>query len=404
MNKIIVFGAGRIGRSFIGQIFSRGGYEVIFIDINKNLIDLLNQHKAYKVIIKGQKDESIEIKKIRGVHFDDKKKVIDELCTTSIVTVSAGQAALPGIIRCIGESLLIRYKNHPGSALDIIIAENIRDGAGYFRKELYRTLGENFPLDRVAGLIETSIGKMVPPMTEEDLNEDPLQIFAEPYNTLIVDKKGFKNPIPDLPWLAPKENMKAWVDRKSYIHNLGHATAAYTGFLKFPRRIYLFEILEDQEIMNAVRNTMIESAKILIRLYPAEFDFQELRIHIDDLLNRFGNRALKDIVFRIGCDLMRKLGPGDRLVSPIHDAVCYGMAYDKILFALICGFYFRAKDEAGNYYPTDEKFFNNFTPDIEKLLINICKFDPENDKQIILKAKEYCKIINKIYKPEIVIN
>lgn len=404
MRKIVIFGAGRIGRSFVGQIFSRGGYEVVFIDINKSLINLLNLYKAYKVIIKGTKEEILEIKNIRGVHYDDKKKAIEEIYTTSIVAVSAGQAALPGIIRYIAEGLEKKHKTDPGSSLDIIIAENMRNGAGYFREELFRILGRNFPVDRMAGLIETSIGKMVPFMTLKDLEKDPLQVFAEPYNTLILDQKGFRNPLPDLPWLAPKENMKAWVDRKSYIHNLGHATAAYTGFLKFPQRTYLFEILEDPEIRNLVRDTMLESAGILLRLYPAEFNPPELQYHIDDLLERFRNRALKDTVSRVGCDLIRKLGPDDRMVSPIKDALCYGLACEKILFALICGFYFRAKDKNGKFYPPDELFYKNFTPDIEKLLTKICKFDPEKDNQIILKAKDYCKEINVRYKPEILID
>jgi mannitol-1-phosphate 5-dehydrogenase len=403
VKKIVIFGAGRIGRSFIGQIFSRGGYEVIFIDINKNLIDLLNKHNSYKVIIKGEKEKTLTIKNVRGIHFDDKPPVIKEILSTSILAVSAGQAALPAILPCIAESLDKRYKTDPGNALDIIIAENMRNGTGYFRDELHRILGENFPVDRMTGLIETSIGKMVPFMTGEDLKEDPLQIFAESYNTLILDKKGFRNPIPDLPWLSPKENMKAWVDRKSFIHNLGHAASAYTGFIKHPEKTYLFEILEDQYTRNLVRSTMLESAEILLRLYPAEFSMTELKEHTDDLLHRFRNRALKDTVFRIGCDLTRKLGPDDRMVSPIREAIRLSLSYEKILYALVCGFYFRVKDNNGKYHPADELFYKNFTPDIEKLFNEICKFDPGNDKPIILKAKEYCKEINRRYKPEVLI-
>ena len=41
-NKLVLFGAGKIGRSFIGQLFSRGGYEVVFIDVFKPVIDELN--------------------------------------------------------------------------------------------------------------------------------------------------------------------------------------------------------------------------------------------------------------------------------------------------------------------------------------------------------------------------
>ena len=85
-------------------------------------------------------------------------------------------------------------------------------------------------------------------MQKKDLQEDILQVFAEPYNTLILNKKGFKNPIPAINGLAPKENMKAWVDRKLFIHNLGHSAAAYIGYVHNPGFIYLYEVLAVPEI------------------------------------------------------------------------------------------------------------------------------------------------------------
>ena len=399
----MIFGAGRIGRSFIGQIFSRGGFEVIFVDIDHNLINLLNTHKSYKIIIKGEKDETLQIHNIRGIHFDDTARILDEISSTSVIAISVGQAALPSVIPIIAKSLQIRAGSDRPQPLDIILAENMRDAAGYFKTELTHLLGNEFPLNRLVGFIETSIGKMVPFMTKEDLEQDPLQIFAEPYNTLILDKKGFRNPVPNIRWLAPKENMKAWVDRKSFIHNLGHAAAAYTGFLVHPDKTYLYEILDDPEIFLMTRHAMLESASVLMRIHPGEFTMEDLVDHIDDLLSRFRSKALRDTVFRVGCDLIRKLGPDDRLVAPIKEAIRSDLPYDRILYALVCGFYFRAKDEAGKYFPADEIFNHIFIPDIEKLLIKICKFDPVKDNQIILKARDFCKEINVRYKPEILI-
>jgi len=45
--KMIQFGAGNIGRSFIGQLFSRSGYEVVFVDINKELIKEVNKKRVF---------------------------------------------------------------------------------------------------------------------------------------------------------------------------------------------------------------------------------------------------------------------------------------------------------------------------------------------------------------------
>jgi mannitol-1-phosphate 5-dehydrogenase len=109
----------------------------------------------------------------------------------------------------------------------------IRNADIYITNELSKFLPVEFPLDSMLGLVETSSGKMVPVMTQKDLEEDSLLLFAEPYNSLILAKKGFKNPIPEIRNLAPKENIKAWVDRKLFIHNLGHAASAYLGYQSF---------------------------------------------------------------------------------------------------------------------------------------------------------------------------
>ena len=98
--------------------------------------------------------------------------------------------------------------------LDIILAENLRHAAPFFRKKILPFLPADYPFNTLVGLIETSIGKMVPIMMEKDMEIDILQVFAEPYNILILDKKAFKNSIPPIAGLSPKENIKAWVDRK----------------------------------------------------------------------------------------------------------------------------------------------------------------------------------------------
>ncbi|RQV99951.1 MAG: mannitol-1-phosphate 5-dehydrogenase, partial [Calditrichaeota bacterium] len=161
MNKILIFGAGRIGRSFIGQIFSRGGYEVVFVDINPHLIDLINSNKSYNIIIKGEKDVTLQIENVRGIHFEDTARIMVELYSTTVTAISVGQAALPSILPIIAKSLKQRIRSALPQPLDIILAENMRDAAGYFKTGLEKILGRKFPLDFMAGLIETSIGKMV---------------------------------------------------------------------------------------------------------------------------------------------------------------------------------------------------------------------------------------------------
>lgn len=43
--KFVQFGAGNIGRSFTGRLFSSSGYETVFIDVNETVVDLINREK-----------------------------------------------------------------------------------------------------------------------------------------------------------------------------------------------------------------------------------------------------------------------------------------------------------------------------------------------------------------------
>jgi mannitol-1-phosphate 5-dehydrogenase len=393
--KLVLFGAGKIGRSFIGQLFSKGGYEVVFIDISKSLIDELNRRKGYRIIIKGTEDLILNIENVRGIYLGDEQDVINEVATAGILATSVGLGGLKGIFPVLAKGLLKRYQEWAHNPLDIIIAENMRNADQYFREQLLSLLPPKYPFDIMVGLIETSIGKMVPIMHRKDIEEDMLQIFAEPYNSLILNKKGFRNGIPDVKGLAPKENMKAWVDRKLFIHNLGHSASAYLGYLYNSHFNYLYEALAIPEIFNFVRAAMHQSAEILIAEYPGEFTRESLTEHIDDLLFRFQNKALGDTIFRVGCDLKRKLGSEDRLAGAIHKAFGMNLPYDKILFALVCGCYFRASDEEGKMLMDDMEFMNMYNNEIDSVLTSVCGFDRTKHKKII---EEACAIDEMIHK------
>jgi mannitol-1-phosphate 5-dehydrogenase len=386
--KLVLFGAGKIGRSFIGQLFSRGGYEVVFIDISKQIIDELNFRRNFNVIIKSDEgEEIINIENVRGVYADDEQNVVNEIATAEITAVSVGISGLDKVFPLLAKGLVKRQKINDKSALDIIIAENMRNADEYFHNELVKYLPEKFPLDDLVGLVETSIGKMVPMMQKKHVQYDILQIFAEPYNTLILNKKAFKNPIPEIDGLAPKENMKAWVDRKLFIHNLGHSAAAYIGYLFNPDFVYLFEALMVPEVFMNVKETMLQAADILIKKYPKEFTLKDLEEHINDLLFRFQNKALGDTIFRVGCDLMRKLGPEDRISGAIKSAIEFDLPYDKILYALICGCHFRATDKDGNMFNGDQEFIRVYEKGIKSILTIVCGFNEIQNSKLIKGAE-----------------
>ena len=384
MKKLVLFGAGKIGRSFIGQLFAQSGFEVVFIDIDENVINELHTKRQYKVVIKSNEpDRTILVKNVRGVLGTQKEKVVSEIVSCDLAAVSVGQRGLMAIIPVLARAIAER-KRIAGTPLDIIIAENMRNADEFIFAELCKHVEKDFPLKEWVGLVETSIGKMVPIMPESEVQKDPLLVYAEPYNTLILDKIAFKNPIPEVEGLAPKENIKAWVDRKSYLHNFGHVAVAYAGFLAEPSKKYLSDVVKNPFVKEFARSGMLESAEILLKKYPDEFSASDLTAHIDDLLNRFENSSLKDTVFRVGCDLKRKLNKNDRILSPLIDGEKLNVGIEKIRLTYAYGLCFKCKDNNGNMHDEDVEFMKNLhEKGLFTVLKEFCGLNQNLDIQII---------------------
>ncbi|MFB3880734.1 MAG: mannitol-1-phosphate 5-dehydrogenase [Armatimonadota bacterium] len=353
--KIVVFGAGNIGRSFVGQLFARAGYRVVFVDVDRALVEALNREGRYRIEVRDRNPETIWVEGVSALDGRDVPAVARELATADIAATAVGPQALPFIYPAIASGLMLRL-SAGAPPLDIIICENLRGAAGAVRRGLKELLPAGFPLEERAGLIETSIGKMVPIMPDEVRRRDPLLLYAEAYNTLILDAKAFRNPIPDVPGLDPKQNMAAYVDRKAFIHNCGHAASAYLGYLAHPTSRFLWEVIEDERVRELARRAMWESARTLIKRYPGEFTEQNQHEHIEDLLSRFANQALGDTVYRVGRDLPRKLSRDDRMVGALLMDEAEGVEAPYTTLATAAGFLFRATGEHGELYPADARF------------------------------------------------
>lgn len=387
-SKLVIFGAGRIGRSFLGQLFSNAGYEVVFIDIDLNLVNALNNTRSYDVIHRSDHDELIRVKNVRAIHTENIQQAEQEISTAGILALSVGIKGLRDSMGLLAKGLLMRYNTFGDLPIDIIIAENLRNADTFVKKNLVPLLPLEYPFDKLVGLVQTSIGKMVPIQSNNKDQGNPLYIIAEPYNSLIVDAEGFKNSIPTVQNLEPKTNINAWVDRKLFIHNMGHASTAYLGYYLNPETKYIHEVLSNRRNQQVIRSVMQQSADILLKKYPDVFNLNELTLHIDDLIARFQNKALGDTIYRVGCDLQRKLGPEDRFAGAISMALEYNCQYDKILQMLAYSIRFRAKDESGSLHPADNKILETLENGPSAVLSDICKFNVGTHQELFRKTLE----------------
>ena len=337
------FGAGNVGRGFLGQLYFESGFETVFVEINPKIVELLNKFHEYPIkIVDDLSSKEIIIKNVRAVNGLEPDKVADEIYDARFISIAIGISALPTIARPLAQGLLKRWGNHNFNPINIIVCENMINGDKYLRniilQELYTgyaaTFAEESALElfnELVGIAQASIGRMVPVMTEEMKEGNPLKIWAESYSELPVDKDSFKGDIPRIKNLMSYSPFDYYIKRKLYIHNAGHAILAYLGHLK--GYSFIYECQNDTIINQICRFSLQESGLALSKEF--HIPIEEIVAYIDDLMKRFGNRALKDIVARVGRDPIRKLSSDDRLIGAAklaqkHDIIplyiCLGAA------------------------------------------------------------------------------
>ncbi len=335
-----MYGAGNIGRGFIGKVFADSGYKVCFIDVNSEMIDEFNSRGCYSVKVVNDTVERIEkVHNVYALHGND-ERAVEAISTCEVMATAVGVNILPFIVKNIANGIKKRIAIGGGS-LNIILAENQLDVDKIMRAAIYKELGttEQGWADQHLGLVEASIGRMVPPLSEAERENDMLTIAVEPYCELPVDRNGFKGEIPVLEGLKPFSPFDFYIKRKLFLHNMGHAICAYEGYHKGYE--YISEAIRDKEIYSLVESAMSCVVQALHREFP-DIPINEIDTNKKDLLNRFHNKSLKDTVFRVGYDPVRKLRENDRLVgaaiycneqgvdfSPIASGIVAALTYDN---------------------------------------------------------------------------
>lgn len=332
MKTAVQFGAGSIGRGFMGQLFSESGYEVVFVDVAQDIVQELNRRRSYPLRIAAQNIEELTISNVRAVDARDEAAVVNEVVHASIICTAVGAAALPAVARVLAKGLSRRTE-----PVNIIICENLPRPADTMRDLLLSST----PAERRAfveqnvGLVEAVVARMVPVQVRSP-GSDPLAIVVEPYKRLPVNAQGFVGPLPQIVGMEPKPNFRAYVDRKLFAHNAGHAAAAYLGHLR--GYTYIYEVMNDPALKAKVRGAMHETGQALIQKH--NFDPAEHEEHIEDLLQRFANVPLADTVARVGRDPIRKLAHDDRLVGGALLAMEYGVEPHNLAEAIAAALLF----------------------------------------------------------------
>lgn len=324
--KAVHFGAGNIGRGFIGKLLADADVAVTFADVNEPLVDQLSHQQSYKVKVVGSECKIDTVTHVTAVNSAS-PAVIEQIIHTDLVTTAVGPNVLDLIAKTIATGLTHRFEAGNNQPLNIIACENMVRGTSHLKLEVYKHLNKIYhqQADECVGFVDSAVDRIVPPA--EAANDDPLEVTVESFSEWIVDKDQFKGEIPAIEGMETTNNLMAFVERKLFTLNTGHIITAYLGALKGHQTIR--DAIEDAEIRAEVKTAMQESGEVLIRRYG--FDRALHHAYIEKILSRFANPYLRDEIDRVGRQPIRKLGENDRLIKPLLGTIEYGTENGTLL-------------------------------------------------------------------------
>ncbi|WEP45563.1 mannitol-1-phosphate 5-dehydrogenase [Cronobacter dublinensis subsp. infanticibi] len=338
--KALHFGAGNIGRGFIGKLLADTGISLTFADVNQTVLDALNARHSYQVRVVGEQEQIDTVSGVDAVNStsDD---VVTLIAQVDLVTTAVGPVVLERIAPAIAKGLALRKAQGNERPLNIIACENMVRGTSQLKTHVFNALAQddNAWVESHVGFVDSAVDRIVPP--SESAANDPLEVTVETFSEWIVDKTQFKGELPTIPGMELTDNLMAFVERKLFTLNTGHAITAYLG--KQAGHQTIRDAILDEKIRLVVRGAMEESGAVLIKRYG--FDDAKHAAYIEKILGRFENPYLKDDVERVGRQPLRKLSAGDRLIKPLLGTLEYGLPHQNLVLGIAAAMHFRSADD-----------------------------------------------------------
>ncbi|PFJ49543.1 mannitol-1-phosphate 5-dehydrogenase [Priestia megaterium] len=331
MKQAVHFGAGNIGRGFIGALFSQSNYHVTFVDIAENIINQLNTDKGYNVVTAADHPETLAIQNVSGLNnLTQEQEVIEAIKEATYITTAIGPNILPRIAPLIAKGLSERVKTSDEKVY-VIACENQISATDLLKGYIFEALDEETKaliINKVF-FFNSAVDRIVPIQH----NQSSLDVLVESYYEWVVETT---EDIPFVEGMTIVPDIAPFIERKLFTVNTGHAVIAYFGYLKGKETID--QTLSDPDIYEQVQKTLQETGAYLVKQY--KLDKNEHQAYIDKIIERFKNPHLNDLVTRVGRSPIRKLGPQDRLIRPAVVAKKAGLSYTYLAKAIAAALLF----------------------------------------------------------------
>lgn len=369
VNRVVVYGAGNIGRGIVSHLFSQAGYRLLFYSRGTEKLKAIQESGGYSVY--SQENGKNISQKIEGFDIlSNEAALIQALAEVDLAACCLYPAAFRDVARVLAASARERRIRNNKKPLIVMLCCNELGGAAKlqddFQEEWKKQGGSGSERTvRILPTIVNSVGFHTEIQSkfdvmissngylEVELSDEDAQIFPA--------VEGIRR-IPDA---------EGYLCRKLYLGNMFHTYAALLG--KERGYHWMKQCYADVEIKRKVKRAFAESEAALLKAYKypaAEYqNWREMMLAKMDVPS-------EDDVERVLADLPRKLRRSDRLLGPLRLCIGKGCEYKELLQAVTLGLNCLAGE-------THSKKGRDW-------LISVCGLEPENpiDQTIWLLTAE----------------
>lgn len=330
--QAIHFGAGNIGRGFIGAALQDAGYHVVFADVNSELVDLLNATDEYRVFELGPEGHTLRYNNFEAVHsIVEREKLISMIAESDVVTASVGANILPRIAEVIAIGLDRRQRLEPAI---VMACENAVNATDLLAKEILKF----HAVQTRAVFCNTAVDRIVPLQPEGLAPSVEVEAFSE----WVIETKNLRGFTLDIPAATLVEDLGPYIERKLFTVNTAHCAVAYLGQQAgYPT---IASAMKDAGIAGQVRQILRETSTALIRRFG--FDADRHAAYVNKTLARLSSEVIDDQVERVGRQPLRKLSRNERLISPAAYLAEAGVPTPGLLRAVAAALSFTSTDDA----------------------------------------------------------
>lgn len=362
--KAVHFGAGNIGRGFVGLLLHEAGAEIVFADVAESLIDQLKATPSYTVHAVGAGSFTAVVDGYTAVNSaKEPEALVAQLADADLITTAVGVHILKFVAPSIAAGIAARPAGAPRVA--VMACENAINATDILEAEVRKHYAGD-DLDERAFFANTAVDRIVPAQDPEA----GLDVTVEVFHEWAVDRTPFEGNEPDIPGVTWVKDLSPYIERKLFTVNTGHAATAWFGYQAGLSKIA--DAITDKDVRPSVVAVLNETASLLVAKHG--FDVQTQQEYVAKILDRFANPHLPDTAERVGRAPLRKLSRHDRIIGPAAELAERGLDYGSLLRAFEAALAFTPEGDP----EVDQLQAILAGPDAREIVTEITGIEPEH--------------------------